>query len=63
MTHTHTIVVRIANVHGRETIYPVCHTAKLLAQLAGQKTITLPALALIGKLGYEVQVQRQSLPA
>jgi hypothetical protein len=56
------ITVRIANVYGRETIYPVCATAKLLAQLAGQKTITPQALALIERLGYSVRVQSQSLP-
>ena len=63
MTTDRSITVRITNVHGRETMYPVCSTARLLAELAGQKAITPAALAVIERLGYTVRLQRQSLPA
>lgn len=55
------IVVRLSNVYGRETVYPVCHTAKLLAQLAGTKTFTTEALRLIEELGYDVTIEQQTL--
>lgn len=57
-----TITVRVSNVYGQQTIYPVCQTARLLADLAKQKTFTRRELALIEKLGYRVQVQQVTLP-
>lgn len=56
------ITVRVVNVYGKETVYPVCHTAQLLCKLAGKRTITTDMLAVIEALGYQVQVQRPSLP-
>lgn len=56
------ITVRITNVYGRETVYPVCRTAQLLCELSGRKTFTPESLAVVEKLGYEVRVQRPSLP-
>ena len=52
-----TIFVDVRDVYGRETIYPACETSKLLAQLAGTRTLTLAALATIRALGYGVAVR------
>jgi len=52
-----TIFVDVRDVYGRETIYPACETSKLLAQLAGTRTLTLAALATIRALGYAVAVR------
>jgi hypothetical protein len=53
-----TITVEIKNNFGREAIYPACHQSKLFAQLAGTKTMTRDALAVIKQLGYTIEVAR-----
>lgn len=55
------ILVSIKNVYGNETVYPECETAKVLAQLAGQKTLTTRTIQLIKQLGYTIQVKAQEL--
>lgn len=52
-----TIVVKIKDVYGTQTIYPVCETAKGLAALAGTKTITQASIKIIKSLGYQVAVE------
>jgi hypothetical protein len=51
-----TITVTVRDVYGISTIYPACETAKLLARLAGTKTLTRQALETIKSLGYTVTV-------
>lgn len=51
-----TITVTVREVYGVRTIYPACDTAKLLARLAGTKTLTAAALQTIKALGYTVAV-------
>jgi len=41
---TQTIIVRIKDVYGTQTVYPVCELAIGLAALAGTKTLTPAAL-------------------
>lgn len=48
------ITITLREVYGVVKAYPVCVDAQLFAQLAGTKTLTTQALALIAKLGYEV---------
>lgn len=55
------ITVRIKSVYGNELVYPVCEHAKLLARLAGSKTLTREAIALIKQLGYSVEVETPKL--
>jgi hypothetical protein len=55
------IQVTVKDVYGARTIYPACDTAKLLAKLAGTKTITAQALATIKQLGYAVEVAQPVL--
>lgn len=51
-------IVQIRDVYGKPTIYPVNDTARLLANLAGTKTLTREALETIRRLGYTVTVQQ-----
>ncbi len=53
------IQVKIKNVYGNETVYPVCDKAKLLASLAGHTTLTDRDLRLVKELGYTVQVVQE----
>jgi len=54
---TQTIVVRIKDVYGTQTVYPVCELAIGLAALAGTKTLTPAALKIIKSLGYQIAVE------
>jgi hypothetical protein len=51
---TKQIFVTIRNVYGNDTIYPACDQSRLLADLAGHKTLTASDLRIIRKMGYEV---------
>lgn len=55
------ITVRITNNYGQRAVYPVCETARKLADLIGTKTFTDEARAKIEALGYSFVVQPQSL--
>ena len=50
------ITVRIEYNYGQRAVYPHCEQSKLLAQLAGTKTLTSFALQTITALGYEIEV-------
>lgn len=51
------ILVEIKTVYGRELIYPLCDKALLLAELAGKKTLDRTDLAIIQRLGFQVNVK------
>lgn len=55
------ITIRIEKNYGIETAYPACDQSRLLAKLAGTKTLTRHALETIAGLGYEIQIE-QSTP-
>lgn len=50
------IVITIREVFGVPKAYPVCEQAELFARIAGTETLTSKTLALIAKLGYEVEL-------
>lgn len=50
-------IIQFRDVYGERKAYPVNDTAKLLAELAGTKTLTLQALSVAQRLGIEI-VQR-----
>tara|TARA_R110001592_G_scaffold88612_7_gene260929 strand:+ start:96 stop:269 length:174 start_codon:yes stop_codon:yes gene_type:complete len=56
-----TIIVKIRNVYGNERIYPVCPKAATFARLAGTKTLSTYDIRAIKSLGFEVQVEAQTL--
>jgi len=53
------ITVRVRNVYGNKTVYPVCDKAKIFAQLAGHSTLTSMTLDCIRRLGYLIEVEQQ----
>jgi hypothetical protein len=58
------IIINIREVYGVPKAYPVCEQAKVFARIAGTETLTSKTLALIAKLGYEVElVNKLSLEA
>jgi hypothetical protein len=52
------IVVRVRNIYGNKTVYPVCDKAKIFAQIAGHSTLTSATLDGIRRLGYLIEVQQ-----
>jgi hypothetical protein len=56
-----TLQIRIKDVYGRETYYPVNETAQLFAQLAKQRTLTRETLDIAKRLGYTVEALPRSL--
>ena len=48
------IEIRVDRVYGVLTTYPVCERAKLIAEIAGTKTIKSGTLALAERLGFEI---------
>jgi hypothetical protein len=55
------ITIKIEKNYGVETAYPSCDKSRLLAKLAGTKTLTRHALDTIAALGYQIQIE-QSTP-
>lgn len=54
------IVVRIKNVYGVTTVYPVCGNAKLFAEIAGTRSLTRKALDAIRALGVTVEIEEHN---
>ncbi len=51
------ITIRIKNVYGNETIYPVCEKGLLLAKFKGQKTFTRKDVDALKELGYSFIIE------
>jgi hypothetical protein len=60
-TNTLTLTVRLQDVYGKQTVYPVCHVAKTFAALTGCKTLTDEAIKHIKTLGYTIVVEQRTL--
>jgi hypothetical protein len=48
------ITVRIANVYGKPTVYPVCEKAKLFTTLTGKKTLSSYDCRIMRELGVKL---------
>jgi hypothetical protein len=55
------IIVKVKDVYGQATVYPVCVLAEEFAKLARTKTLTKAALDSIRALGFKVVLEQQSL--
>jgi hypothetical protein len=55
------ITVRITSVYGQKTIYPVCETALIFANIAGTKTLKSTTINSIKALGYKIVVQQEEI--
>tara|TARA_R110000868_G_C10398539_1_gene721060 strand:- start:184 stop:390 length:207 start_codon:yes stop_codon:yes gene_type:complete len=54
------IIIRIDKNYGVETAYPACAQSRLLADLAGTKTLTRRALDTIAALGYQITIAQET---
>ena len=55
------IIIRLKDVYGRQTAYPVCDKAKLFSRMAGTTSLTHNMLCLIEQLGYLIEVEQRTL--
>ena len=55
------IQIEIKNHYGNTMYYPACDKSRLLARLAGTKTLTPESLRTIKELGYNVQVKQPTI--
>ena len=53
------IVIKIKNVYGENKAYPVCEHAKIIAEIAGTRTLTPENLQRIERLGLEIIVEQE----
>jgi hypothetical protein len=53
------ITVRVRDVYGCRTIYPVCADAQIFAMIAGTKTLPFWVIDKIKRLGYTVEVEQE----
>jgi len=58
---TMSITVRVKNIYGNKTVYPVCDKAKIFAQIAGHSTLTSATLDGIRRLGYLIEAQQETV--
>ena len=52
------MLVRAKDVYGRQVYYPADETARAIAAIAGDKTLTPRVLRLAQALGYEIEIAR-----
>lgn len=55
MNHN-TITVTRVMLYGNEVFRPVCNKARVMAEIAGTKTLTYPVLKQLPKLGFRIIV-------
>ena len=55
------LIVRVTNVYGNRAVYPVCETARKIADLLGTKTFTDAARKQLEAIGFSFVVQPQTL--
>ena len=55
------LMVTVKNVYGTEMIYPANEVAQIFASIARQRTLSRENLRRAQALGYEIQVQQQTV--
>ena len=55
------IQIEIKNHYGNTMYYPACDKSRLLARLAGTKTLTPESIHTVKELGYNVQVKQPTI--
>lgn len=55
------IQIEIKNHYGNTMYYPACDKSRLLARLAGTKTLTPESIRTIKELGYNVHAKQPEL--
>ena len=54
-------LIEIKDQYGNDVIYPVCKTSRLLAKIAGTKTLTADTIMYAKRLGYTFEEPAKQL--
>ena len=55
------VIVKFKDVYGNRLVYPVCANAHHFASIAGTKTLSTPILKTIEAMGYDIQIEQETL--
>ena len=50
------VIIAIRSIYGNVKAWPINHNAKLFAEIAGTKTLTIATLARISALGFQIEL-------
>jgi len=53
------ITVKIKDVYGCRTVYPICKAAHTFARIAGTKTLPMWVIDQVKSLGYAVEIEQE----
>jgi hypothetical protein len=53
--------IEVKEVYGNKTIYPVNEQARLLARIAGTKTLTTSTVSLAKELGFHFEIVQPTI--
>lgn len=56
-----TITIKFKDVYGNRLVYPVCDNAQHFASIAGTKTLSTFVLKTIETMGYDIQIEQETL--
>lgn len=56
-----TLTIQAKDVYGTRKYYPDCEQSRLLAQVAGTRTLTRSTLRIAEKMGYEIIVRQEQV--
>ena len=54
-------LIEIKDQYGNDVVHPACETSRLLAQIAGTKTLTLDTIMYAKRLGYTFEETSKQL--
>ena len=55
------ITVQLRDVYGNRLVYPACAMAHHFAAIAGTKTLSSPVLKHIKAMGFDVEIEQETL--
>jgi hypothetical protein len=56
-----TITIKFKDVYGNRLVYPVCANAQHFADIAGTKTLSTTVLKIVKSLGYDIELEGETL--
>jgi hypothetical protein len=56
-----TITIKFKDVYGNRLVYPVCANAHHFASIAGTKTLSTTVLKIVKSLGYDIELEGETL--
>ena len=55
------IIIKKKNIYGEDKYYPACKASEAFAAIAGTRTLTESTLRLVKSLGYDLELEQQTI--